>query len=50
LEQLDTILDADKVIVMDAGRAVEFDSPGNLLARPSMFRELYGLKAPDGSK
>lgn len=29
--RLHTIMDADKVLVMDAGRAVEYDSPSNLM-------------------
>lgn len=40
--RLDTILDADKIAVMDSGKLVEFDSPHALLARDSIFRELRG--------
>lgn len=40
--RLDTILDFDRIAVLDAGKLVEFDSPEILLARDSMFKGLYG--------
>jgi ATP-binding cassette subfamily C (CFTR/MRP) protein 1 len=39
--RLDTIIDFDAVLVLDAGRILETDNPANLLARDSSFRELY---------
>lgn len=39
--RLDTILDFDKIAVLDAGRLVEYDSPKALLSRRSRFRTLY---------
>ncbi|XP_029718005.2 ATP-binding cassette sub-family C member 4-like [Aedes albopictus] len=40
--RLHTIMDSDRVLVMDAGRLVEFDSPSNLLRLPGgYFRKLF---------
>lgn len=39
--RLHTILDYDRVMVLDSGELKEFDSPKNLLSRPgSMFSKL----------
>ena len=35
--RLNTLVDSDKILVMDAGRAVEFDSPSVLLSNPNSF-------------
>ena len=39
--KLDTILDFDKVAVLDGGRLIEFDDPYTLLNRDSAFSKLY---------
>jgi len=38
--RLNTIIDYDKVVVMDGGRVAEFDSPSNLLNRNSLFKSI----------
>ncbi|RAH78385.1 ABC multidrug transporter [Aspergillus japonicus CBS 114.51] len=39
--RLDTILDSDRVVLLDHGEVVEFDSPATLLGRKSRFRVFY---------
>ncbi|KAJ5213417.1 ABC transporter integral membrane type 1 [Penicillium cf. viridicatum] len=41
VEQLDTIIDFDRIAVLDAGCLVEFDTPQNLLAREGLFKQMY---------
>ena len=38
--RLDTIVDFDRVIVMDKGNIAEFDTPANLLRSNGLFTEL----------
>lgn len=45
--RLHTVMDSDKVLVMDAGRAVEFDHPYNLLQNPKGV--FYGLVNQTGA-
>ncbi|MCJ1247806.1 hypothetical protein MMC30_005021 [Trapelia coarctata] len=40
--RLDTIMDVDKIVIMDSGRLIEFGSPQELLSRDSAFRRLHG--------
>ena len=47
--KLDTILDFDKVAVLDNGTLKEFDNPHVLLTRPeSAFRQLYTSSVKGG--
>ena len=39
--RLDSLMDFDKVVVLDKGTVVDFDGPVRLLERPSIFRDLY---------
>jgi ATP-binding cassette, subfamily C (CFTR/MRP), member 1 len=39
--KLDSATNFDRVVVMDQGRVIEFDTPDELLSRPSVFKELY---------
>lgn len=45
--RLDTIVDYDRILVLDKGQILEFDSPAELLQRDSVFKELYE-KHPSG--
>lgn len=40
--KLESIREFDKIVILDAGRVVEYDSPDRLLANPSsFFKKLY---------
>nr|WEG20082.1 ABCC4 [Lemna turionifera] len=38
--RIPTVMDCDRVLVVDAGLAAEFDAPSNLIERPSLFGAL----------
>jgi ABC-type multidrug transport system ATPase subunit len=42
--RLETILDFDRVLLLDGGQVVEFESPAVLMQRESKFRALVELK------
>ncbi len=55
--RLNTIMDSSKVMVLDNGRVIEYDSPGDLLRRTNsvfygMAKEagLLGSQQPQGKK
>jgi ABC-type multidrug transport system fused ATPase/permease subunit len=49
--RLNTIMDYDFVLVMDKGKAAEFDSPANLLSiQGGVFSELVDATGPESSK
>lgn len=45
--RLNTIMDFDRVAVLDQGQLCELDSPMALLARQSMFRSMWGERRRD---
>ena len=45
--RLTTILDADRILVIDQGGIVEMGSPAELLARPGLFFDLYQAQSFD---
>lgn len=48
--RINTILDSDYILVMDDGRAAEFDRPKALLARGGMFKNLVDAAAREGTE
>ncbi|MGN1398647.1 MAG: ABC transporter ATP-binding protein [Erysipelotrichaceae bacterium] len=40
-QRITSVMDADKVIVMDEGKIVDFDSPENLLKTNDIYRDIY---------
>ncbi|KAJ5633110.1 ABC transporterintegral membrane type 1 [Penicillium lividum] len=39
--RLETIIDFDRIAVLDSGCLVEFDTPQNLLSRDGLFKQMY---------
>ena len=48
--RLNSIIDYDKILVMDSGRAVEFGSPKELLEKGGMFADLVGSTGKESAK
>lgn len=38
--RINTILDSDRIVVLDKGTVAEFDTPRNLVAKKGLFYEL----------
>jgi ATP-binding cassette, subfamily C (CFTR/MRP), member 1 len=38
--RINTILDSDRIVVLDHGKVAEFDSPAELIRRKGLFYEL----------
>lgn len=50
--RINTIIDSDRIVVLDKGRVAEFDTPANLIKRGGKFYELVkeaGLLDSDGA-
>ena len=48
--RLNTIMDSDYILVMDDGRAAEFDKPKVLLKKGGLFRQLVDASTNTGSE
>jgi ATP-binding cassette subfamily C (CFTR/MRP) protein 1 len=43
VHRLETILDFDKIVFLEAGQIIEMGQPTELLSRPSAFRDAYNI-------
>lgn len=48
-QRISSIEDADKVIVLDEGRVVAFDTPANLMQTNPIYREVYESQMKGGA-
>jgi ATP-binding cassette subfamily C (CFTR/MRP) protein 1 len=48
--RLNTIMDSDYILVMDNGKAVEFDSPSNLIREGGLFKDLVDSWGKESTK
>ena len=48
-QRISSVLDCDKVIIMEEGRVNGFDTPENLLRDNVIFREIYESQTGSGS-
>jgi ATP-binding cassette subfamily C (CFTR/MRP) protein 4 len=47
--RLNTVMDSDRILVMDAGKCVEFASPYELLSKTEEPRVFYGMAKQAGN-
>ncbi len=45
--RLETIIDFDRIALLDKGTLIECDAPAALLARQSAFKQLYSTYKPE---
>ena len=50
LKRIQSVEDADKVIVMDNGKVVAFDTPENLLKNNKIYQEVYNSQVKESDK
>lgn len=48
--RLNTIMDSDRIMVLDKGQIVEFDTPKNLLKKETIFRSMVEATGPETSE
>ena len=49
-QRISSIENADKVIVLDKGKVVDFDTPSNLLKNNKIYKEVYDSQMNGGNK
>ena len=48
--RITTLMDCDKVLVLDKGAVSDLGTPAELLARPGLFRKIYDLQMAVGEE
>ena len=42
--RITTLMQADKILVLDNGRVVDLGTHGELISRPGMYRDIYDIQ------